>query len=77
MSIITNAFAPAQLGARISSYVSAHFASLQEARARHAVYYEVKAQLNRMSDRDLADIGTNRLLVDDLAREAAYGKVER
>ncbi|MFO8128013.1 DUF1127 domain-containing protein, partial [Yoonia sp.] len=39
--------------------------------------YQFKGQLSRMSDRDLADIGTNRLLIDDVAREAAGGSVER
>ena len=77
MSITTNTFAPAQIGARLSARISAQLAALKEARAQQAVYYKVKTQLSRMSDRDLADIGTNRLLIDDLAREAAFGKVNR
>ncbi|KQI71782.1 hypothetical protein AN191_09960 [Loktanella sp. 5RATIMAR09] len=77
MSITTNTFAPAQIGARISARISAQLAALKEARAQKAVYYKVRMQLNRMSDRDLADIGTNRLLIDDLAREAAFGKAEQ
>jgi uncharacterized protein YjiS (DUF1127 family) len=77
MSITTNTFAPAQIGARISARISAQLAALKEARAQKAVYYKVRTQLNRMSDRELADIGTNRLLIDDVAREAAFGKAER
>ena len=77
MSITTNTFAPAQIGARLSARVSAQLAALKEVRAQKAVYHKVRAQLSRMSDRDLADIGTNRLLIDDLAREAAVGKAER
>ncbi|MDP5084888.1 MAG: DUF1127 domain-containing protein [Yoonia sp.] len=76
MSFIATSISPVQMGARLSSFASTKLAAFKEARARRAVYDEVKGQLSRMTDRDLADIGTNRLLIDDLAREAAYGKVQ-
>ncbi|MGJ8589795.1 MAG: DUF1127 domain-containing protein [Yoonia sp.] len=76
MSMTTNTFAPAQIGARFTGRISAQLAALKEARAQKAVYYKIRAQLSRMSDRDLADIGTNRLLIDDVARAAAFGKAE-
>ncbi len=74
MSFIATTISPARAGARLSSYVSTKLAAFKEARARDAVYHDVKGQLSRMSDRDLADIGTNRLLIEDVARKAAYGK---
>ncbi|WP_342069696.1 DUF1127 domain-containing protein [Yoonia algicola] len=76
MSITTNTFAPVKLGARLSTMISDHFAALKQARAQKAVFFAVRAQLNLMSDRDLEDIGINRLLIDDVAREAAFGKAE-
>ena len=76
MSITTNTFAPAQVGARLAARISAQLAALKEARAQKTIYFTVRAQLNRMSDRELADIGTNRLLIDDVARAAAFGTVE-
>lgn len=77
MSFITNANAPVQIGARLSTFVATNFAAYQEVRRRKAVYNQVKGQLSRMSDRDLADIGINRLLIDDVAHEAGYGKAAR
>jgi hypothetical protein len=77
MSITTNTFAPAKLGALLSAMISDQLAALREARAQKAVFFTVRAQLNGMSDRDLEDIGINRLLIDDVAREAAFGKVEQ
>ncbi|MGJ8623861.1 MAG: DUF1127 domain-containing protein [Yoonia sp.] len=71
MTHITNT--PTLTGSRLFSFFASKLAAFQEARARTAVYNDVKAKLSRMSDRDLADIGTNRLLIDDVARQAAYG----
>ncbi len=76
MSFIATTISPVRMGAYLSSFASTKLAAVKEARARRAVYAEVKGQLSRMTDRDLADIGTNRLLIDDVARKAAYGKAE-
>lgn len=76
MSFIANAIAPVQMGAQLSTFVADRLAAFQETRTRKATYLRVRGQLSRMSNRDLADIGTNRLLIDDVARQAAYGKVE-
>lgn len=77
MSFIANANTPVQIGERLYTFVATKLAAYQEARTRKAIYEQVKGQLSRMSDRDLADIGTNRLLIDDVARAAAFGKAER
>jgi uncharacterized protein YjiS (DUF1127 family) len=38
------------------------------------VYTRTVAELNSLSDRELADLGISRLGIADIAREAAYGK---
>jgi uncharacterized protein YjiS (DUF1127 family) len=38
------------------------------------VYARTVAELNSLSDRELADLGISRLGISDIAREAAYGK---
>ena len=49
-------------------------AKWNEARARRAIYVNARAELQSMTDRDLADIGVSRVQIEDLAHEAAYGK---
>ncbi|TGD42096.1 DUF1127 domain-containing protein [Pseudotabrizicola sediminis] len=44
------------------------------ARERRAVYLQTLNELSAMSDRDLADINVARVSIEDIAREAAYGK---
>ncbi|HLQ17783.1 MAG TPA: DUF1127 domain-containing protein [Tabrizicola sp.] len=38
------------------------------------VYSRTVAELNSLTDRELADLGISRLGITDIAREAAYGK---
>lgn len=38
------------------------------------VYTRTVAELNSLTDRELADLGISRLGITDIAREAAYGK---
>lgn len=38
------------------------------------VYTRTVAELNSLTDRELADLGISRLSITDIAREAAYGK---
>jgi uncharacterized protein YjiS (DUF1127 family) len=38
------------------------------------VYERTVAELNSLTDRELADLGISRLSITDLAREAAFGK---
>lgn len=46
---------------------------LRSAMNRRRVYAQTLAELNAMSDRDLADLGLSRDLIASVAREAAYG----
>ena len=38
------------------------------------VYARTVAELNSLTDRELADLGISRLGITEIAREAAYGK---
>jgi uncharacterized protein YjiS (DUF1127 family) len=38
------------------------------------VYAQTVAELNALTDRELADLGISRFAIADIAREAAYGK---
>lgn len=38
------------------------------------VYSRTVAELNSLTDRELADLGISRLGITEIAREAAYGK---
>lgn len=38
------------------------------------LYAQTVAELNALSDRDLADLGISRLGIAEVAREAAFGK---
>lgn len=38
------------------------------------VYARTVAELNALTDRELADLGISRLGITEIAREAAYGK---
>lgn len=63
----TMSTAEAGLSARLTQ-VLAHLA---ERRRQNAAYRQTLAELSAMSDRDLADIGLRRGMIDDVAREAA------
>lgn len=49
------------------------FSKLAERAARYRVYRDTLAELNGLSDRDLADLGMSRIQVKAVAYEAAYG----
>lgn len=42
--------------------------------AQRRVYGQTVAELNALTDRELADLGISRLRIAEIAREAAYGK---
>ena len=42
--------------------------------AQRRIYARTVAELNGLTDRELADLGISRLGITDIAREAAYGK---
>ncbi len=53
---------------------TAFFADLGERRAKQQVYRTTVAELQSLTDRDLADLGLHRSEIRRVALEAAYGK---
>ena len=50
------------------------FAGLKASAAKRRVYNQTVYELSQLSDRDLEDLGINRLMISTIATEAAYGK---
>lgn len=50
------------------------FAEFHQAWTRLRAYRDTLAELDAMSERELADIGINRHSIREIAREAVYGK---
>lgn len=61
-------------GNTVTQWVGDVLARWNEARERRALYLRTVEELSAMSDRDLADINLSRVQIEDIAREAAYGK---
>ncbi|WP_435259742.1 DUF1127 domain-containing protein [Thioclava sp. FR2] len=61
-------------GINVTGWMGDVLAKWNEARERRAVYVKTVQELRAMSDRDLADINLARVQIEDIAREAAYGK---
>jgi uncharacterized protein YjiS (DUF1127 family) len=57
------------LRARVQGWLAARAAH----KARMKVYHTTVAELSLMSDRDLNDIGINRLMIEQVAHDAAFG----
>jgi uncharacterized protein YjiS (DUF1127 family) len=55
----------------LADRLAAYLADVREAARRYRVYRRTLAELNSMSDRDLADIGLYRGQIEDVAAEAA------
>lgn len=53
--------------------LSAAIQRMQENRARRFVYRQTFRELNALTNRDLADLGINRAMIDTMAHEAAWG----
>lgn len=51
-------------------------AAFRESLARHRIYRQTKAELNGLSDRELADLGISRSGITRLALDAAYGRTK-
>jgi uncharacterized protein YjiS (DUF1127 family) len=47
---------------------------VRSAWAQHRSYMDTRAELQALTDRELADIGISRLQIRDIARDAIYGK---
>lgn len=72
MAVIAQAHGTAaELGLR--GRLLAAIQRVQENRARHAIYRQTIAELNALTERDLADLGISRSMITRIAHEAAWG----
>lgn len=69
-----NTHRAAAAGFNMTAWIGDVLANWNEARERRAVYLKTLEELQSMTDRDLADINLSRVQIEDVAREAAYGK---
>ena len=53
---------------------TALLATVQDYRARNTVYRQTVRELNMLTDRELGDLGINRLSIERIAHDAAFGK---
>lgn len=60
--------------AGIFARIADAFHALRAHQARRAAYRQTVNALNALSERELADLGINPLMVEATARKAAYGK---
>lgn len=58
----------------IRSLVAHPLNSLAQMIQRRRIYSQTLAELDALSDRDLADLGLHRSLIRSVAKDAAYGK---
>lgn len=70
MNTYTSAFKPALgLGQTLGAWMRA----LADEIAVHRNYLRTKRELESLSDRELADIGLSRHMIDSVSRESSYG----
>ena len=60
-------------GIRLRDWFEASRKAAAERHAQHSAYVRTLRELQRSSDRDLADIGISRLSIKEIAYEAVYG----
>ena len=64
-----------RLGAQtLVARVQAAVVALKQAAGRRAVYRRTVRELNTLSSREMTDLGIHPSMINDVAREAAYGK---
>ena len=60
-------------GIHLREHLAAKFRSMVDAWKTYRVYMQTKRELDDLSDRELADIGISRWMIDEIAHEAAIG----
>ena len=61
-------------GVSLGARLSALRADFDKRWAQYKVYRTTLAELEALTERDLADLGIARVMIKDIALEAAYGK---
>jgi uncharacterized protein YjiS (DUF1127 family) len=68
------AYVNTNIQSSILSRISAATSNMMAALRKRQVYLTTMRELNGLSDRDLSDLGIHRSMLNEIAREAAYGK---
>lgn len=71
MAIATHSPLDLRTGTGLGAVLRAVLARIEDGRRRNRAYRRTQRELTQMSDRDLADIGITRFMIDDIAAEAA------
>lgn len=68
------AYVNTSIQSSVLSRISAATSGIMAALRKRQVYLTTMRELNGLSDRDLSDLGIHRSMLNEIAREAAYGK---
>lgn len=68
------AYVNTSIQSSVLSRISAATSGMMAALRKRQVYLTTMRELNGLSDRDLSDLGIHRSMLNEIAREAAYGK---
>jgi len=58
----------------LADRIASIFRNLNENRLRYRTYRNTVRELDSLDDRELADLGLHRAMIETVAMEAAYGK---
>ena len=72
MAYVNSSVRPA--GWALRDLVQHQIQKLQKLTQRRRVYLQTVTELNALTDRELADLGLQRLMIPAVAKDAAYGK---
>jgi uncharacterized protein YjiS (DUF1127 family) len=68
------AYVNTSIQSSVLSRISAATSGIMAALRKRQIYLTTMRELNGLSDRDLSDLGIHRSMLNEIAREAAYGK---
>lgn len=74
MATIAQTNAHAAAGTSLSTRIGTAFRRMQESRARSAIYRQTVRELRELTTRELADLGINRSMIEEIALEASQTK---
>ena len=73
MTAIAQNHASAPVASGLFGRIGAAFQRMQENRARNVIFRQTVRELSDLTNRDLADLGINRSMINRIAHDAAWG----
>jgi len=58
-----------------TNFIIKVYTTLRNASNKHRIYSSTLKELNRLSDKELTDIGLHKGDIENIARQTAYGKI--